>query len=75
MSRVNRMVELKPQMNGNTRETLVSVGHRCENCSGNGWFWGTDGEGKGMKVTCPVCKGKAELDAVVYIVWKPTCKE
>ena len=40
MSRVRRMIELKPDMNGNTRETLVSVGHRCEFCQGNGWYWG-----------------------------------
>ena len=42
MSRVRRMIELKPDMNGETRETLVSVGHRCEFCQGNGWYWGAD---------------------------------
>lgn len=36
MSRVRRMIELKPDMNGETCETLVSVGHRCEYCQGNG---------------------------------------
>lgn len=52
MSKVNRMIELKPDCTGDTREVLVSVGHRCE-----------------------YCQGKKELDAVIGIQWKPTCKE
>ena len=42
MSKVDRMIELKPLSHGDTRETLVSVGHRCEYCQGNGYFWGVD---------------------------------
>lgn len=75
MSKVNRMIELKPDFTGDTREILVSVGHRCEYCQGNGYFWGTDKMGKSVKVPCRVCQGKQELDAVICITWKPTCKE
>lgn len=38
MSKVDRMIELKPDRTGDTREVLVSVGHRCEYCQGNGYF-------------------------------------
>lgn len=72
MSRVKRTIELRPDMKGSTREKLVSVGHRCEHCQGNGWYWGSDGMGDGVKVTCPVCKGRGELDAIIDITWKPT---
>ena len=34
MSKVDRMIELKP-MRHDSHETLVSVGHRCEYCQGN----------------------------------------
>lgn len=34
MSKVDRMIELKPDRTGDTREVLVSVGHRCEYCQG-----------------------------------------
>ena len=33
------MVELQP-LRHSSNETLVSVGHLCEYCQGNGWFWG-----------------------------------
>ena len=49
MSKVNRMIELKPDRTGDTREVLVSVGHRCEYCRGNGYFWGVDKIGKHVK--------------------------
>lgn len=75
MSRVNRMLNVEPLVDGGCRETLVSVGHRCAYCCGNGWYWGTDDDGEDTRVTCPICNGKAELDAVISITWMPTCKE
>lgn len=75
MSKVDRMIELKPDRTGDTREVLVSVGHRCEYCQGNGYFWGVDKIGKHVKTPCPICQGKKELDAVIGIQWKPTCKK
>lgn len=75
MSQMRRMAELKPPTHGMKEETLVSVGHRCEYCQGNGWFWGMDEFGQGVKKRCPVCEGKGELDAVITIKWQPTCKE
>lgn len=75
MSEVNRLIRLKPDPAGNAREVLVSVGHRCEHCRGNGWLWGKAVSGEYVKVPCKVCGGKAELDAIISITWKPTCKE
>lgn len=75
MSKVDRMIELKPLSHGDTRETLGSVGHRCEYCQGNGYFWGVDELGKNVKKPCPICKGKQELDAIINVTWKPTCKD
>lgn len=72
MSKVDRMIELKPSITGNTREKLVSVRHRCEYCQGNGYFWGKDEIGEDVKVPCKVCQGKKELDAIIDITWKPT---
>ena len=57
MSKVNRMIELKPDRTGDTREVLVSVGHRCEYCQGNGYFWGVDKIGMHVKTPCPICQG------------------
>ena len=75
MSRVHRMIEMTPPSHGESRETLVSVGHRCEYCKGNGWFWGVDEDGEDTKRPCPICKGGRELDAVINVTWIPTCKE
>ena len=74
MSRVKRMVELQP-LRHSSNETLVSVGHLCEYCQGNGWFWGADERGMGVKETCPRCNGNGEFDAIIKIAWQPTCKE
>lgn len=75
MSKVDRLIELKPDFAGNTGEEFVSVGHRCEYCQGNGYFWGTDSRGESVKKPCRVCRGKKELDAVIKIRWKPTSKK
>lgn len=61
MSKVDRMIELKPLSHGDTRETLVSVGHRCEYCQGNGYFWGVDELGKNVKKPCPYARGSKNL--------------
>lgn len=75
MSRMKRMIDLRPDPSGGLRETLVSVGHRCERCKGSGFYWSVDAAGNSTKMPCKVCGGKRELDAVISITWKPTCKE
>ena len=64
------MVELQP-LRHSSNETLVSVGHLCEYCQGNGWFWGADERGMGVKETCPRCNGNGEVDAIIKIAWQP----
>ena len=33
---------------------------------GNGWFWGTEeGSREDVHVSCPVCGGSGELDAII----------
>ena len=71
MSRIRRMMELTPPAHEMSEETLVSVGHTCGYCHGNGWFWADDGRDS-VKVPCPICKGKCEVDAVIAIKWRPS---
>lgn len=72
MSKINRNVELTPPDCQSTTEKLVSVGHCCEYCHGNGWFWGEDEHGEDIHVDCPVCQGHKEVDAVIDIKWQPS---
>lgn len=73
MSRVKRNVELEhpSYMRKPGKELLVSAGHRCNYCQGNGWFWGTGDSRESVKVPCPMCGGSGEVDAVITIEWKP----
>lgn len=79
MSNARRMIELKAptfqKKDNKCNETLVSVGHKCEYCQGNGYFWTEDGTGDYKKKPCPVCGGKGMLDAVITIKWQPTSME
>ena len=59
---------------GRNRELLVSPGHKCGYCRGNGWFWSEE-QGERIKANCPVCGGSGQLDAVVTVDWKPVGKE
>lgn len=76
MSTERKVIELKAPAWNSTSETIVSTGHKCEYCQGNGWFWkNAFGDPDPEKEPCPVCHGKGELDAVITIQWKPTSKE
>lgn len=55
------MIELKPDRTGDTREVLVSVGHRCEYCQGNGYFWGVDKIGKHVKTPARYARARRNL--------------
>lgn len=54
---------------GGQRESLLSPGHKCSYCHGNGWFWREDLHER-MKADCPVCNGSGKLDAVITIEWR-----
>lgn len=72
MSKVHKMIELEPPGFDLRKELLVSPGHRCGYCKGNGWFWDTDPHGEDIQKPCPACGGSGEMDAVVTIEWKPS---
>jgi len=58
-------------------ERLVSPGHVCNYCHGQGEVTGEDPElpGEWVFKKCPVCGGSGELDAVVTIEWRPQGNE
>lgn len=74
MSKQVREVELVPPVRNQKKEMIVSKGHTCGYCYGNGWFWGRDGFGDSIKNDCPICEGSGMVDAVVTVEWKPSNK-
>lgn len=75
MSRVRKTVELQPPGLDFKKELLVSPGHRCGYCKGNGWFRDSYIHGEDTKTACPMCGGSGEVDAIVTIEWKPSKKQ
>ncbi|MBR6287613.1 MAG: hypothetical protein IKR18_11680 [Bacteroidaceae bacterium] len=68
MSTLNKVIELKPMKGEETREALVSAGHECPKCHGNGWYW--HGELREMaKHDCERCNGTGRVKAIVTIKW------
>lgn len=58
---------------GKLVETLVSPGHVCNYCHGQGTVLRENEESHEWEHrTCPVCGGRCELDAVIKIEWKPS---
>jgi excinuclease UvrABC ATPase subunit len=78
MSRIKKQLEICPpayMCKGPNHENFVSTGHKCGYCKGNGWFWGTEeGSREDVHVSCPVCGGSGELDAIITVDWKPSSK-
>ena len=70
MSKERRMIEIAPPRGHMTSERIVSKGHSCGYCYGNGFFWGEDAYGESEKTPCPICKGRKTVDATVTIEWK-----
>lgn len=70
MSKEKRIIEIAPPRGHMTSEHLISKGHSCGYCYGNGFFWGEDDYGKSVKHPCPVCNGSKEVDAVINIRWR-----
>ncbi len=56
---------------GNMKEIIISNGHLCGYCRGNGFFWDEQQRDR-VKKDCPVCNGRGKLDAVITIEWKPS---
>lgn len=74
MSKQIKLVELVSPNYKQGKELVVSKGHTCGYCHGNGWFWGIDEFRDRVKNTCPLCEGSGMLDAIVTIEWKPSNK-
>lgn len=70
MSKIVRQIELRPPSVKTTEERIVSKGHNCEYCHGNGYFVGCNYKGQSEKEFCPICGGSGKVDAVVTIKWK-----
>lgn len=64
---------IRKPFDGVLRETLVSPGHICNYCHGQGEVMreSEDTPPEWEYKPCPVCGGSGELDAVISIVWKP----
>lgn len=69
MSEVVKHIRLIPPTMNNKQETIISSGHTCGYCHGNGWFWGLNEAHEDVKVDCPHCLGTGKLDAVIQIDW------
>ena len=54
------------EFSGKSANSLRTCGY----CKGNGWFWGTEeGSREDVPVSCPVCGGSGELDAIITVDW------
>lgn len=76
MSKIKETIELNANhgyVRGARDEQLVSRGHACPVCHGNGFHWGEDPDPcshERLKVPCSVCNGTGTVDAVVTIHWQ-----
>lgn len=69
MSSKNQIIFLEPPLYGGLEEHIVSRGHTCRYCYGEGGFGGDTRLGE-VWTPCPVCKGSGKMDAEVTIKWK-----
>ena len=70
MSKIARRIELRPPSVKTTEERIVSKGHNCEYCHGDGYFVGCNYKGQSENDPCPICGGSGKVDAVINIEWK-----
>ena len=71
MSTFSNILRLCPTKNENHTEHLEpDVTFPCPHCSGNGWFWGTQGN-ETVKRPCRHCKGSGRFKAKIDILWEP----
>lgn len=72
MSKITELLELRPDhgcTRGGRDERLISKGHQCPECYGNGWHWAEEGKDY-VKDPCSVCNGTGMVDAVVTVHWQ-----
>ncbi|MBR1463470.1 MAG: hypothetical protein IJ604_08895 [Prevotella sp.] len=73
MSEIRETIELRApkSINWKAEERLISRGHCCPECHGNGWFWGMDPQDiDSIKAPCRTCNGTGKVDAVVTVHWQ-----
>lgn len=75
MSKVKRVLELRPPKHEQSKELLTSPGHVCGYCHGMGYFRGSWCNREEEPKSCPVCGGTGQVDAIVTVEWKPSKKE
>lgn len=76
MSSKNQMIFLEAPLYGGLEEHIVSRGHTCRYCHGQGGFLGDRSSPNGSEwKICPVCEGSGKMDAEVTIKWKPSKRE
>jgi DnaJ-class molecular chaperone len=71
MSKTKQILELESPSMKTKLERLTGLVQKCNYCCGNGWFWGTDEFGDGIKQPCPMCEGTGQLRPEITIEWKP----
>jgi DnaJ-class molecular chaperone len=71
------MIEIVPPEHpcGTTTEHMYSNGHKCRYCGGRGWFYKDNENKESETVSCPLCDGTGEMDAIIHVVWQPTRKK
>lgn len=53
------------------KEELISRGHTCTMCSGEGYRFDYSSPFDSERVECPVCRGRGQLMARITIEWSP----
>ena len=74
MSENNHVIKITPPLligPDNRHETILSPGHMCTFCHGNGSFCSEMGHDDEEKKVCPVCNGSGILDAAIRVEWSP----
>lgn len=72
MSEIREILQLKPNhgcLPGGRDERLVSRGHDCPECHGNGWHFRV-AEKDDIREACSVCHGTGKVDAIITIHWQ-----
>ena len=73
MSSKNQMIFLEAPLYGGLEEHIVSRGHTCRYCYGEGGFGGDPRLGE-VWTPCPVCKGRGKMEAELTIKSKASEK-